>query len=370
MKDDTRGISDESLWNSLPLPLFIADDQGLITQANARAELFLNRPARRMIGRALSDILCPDPALLRGLAHVKTNAAPVYLNDVALLPEKHGHEANIQLSPLAGQVGRYLVLVHPHRIGGHIGRGSDANSAARSAIGMSDMLAHEIKNPLAGITGAAQLLEMSLPKEDHELCGLIVAESRRIVALLDQVAQFGNTRPPARKPMNIHDLLDRAQKSAQLGFARNMRFQVHYDPSLPATFVDGDQMIQVFLNLMKNAAEAAATSGTTGGSTGETGLITLKTSYDHGLRMRGADGQDTRLPLQVEIIDNGPGIPADIQRHMFKPFVSGRENGTGLGLALVSKIISDHASWIRVESRPGRTAFRLSLPIAPKKGAP
>jgi two-component system, NtrC family, nitrogen regulation sensor histidine kinase GlnL len=221
---------------------------------------------------------------------------------------------------------------------------------------MAEMLAHEIKNPLAGISGAAQLLAMGLSPEDQEMTDLIVEETRRIVKLLEQVEQFGNLRPPARRAINLHDALDRARRSALVGFGAKMIISEDYDPSLPATFADPDQLMQVFLNLLKNASEAAGTKG---------GNIRLRTFYDHKLRRRRKDGTGAALPLQVEIIDDGPGIPPDIAADIFEPFVSGRENGTGLGLALVSKIISDHEGWISVDSAPGRTAFRISLPLAP-----
>ncbi|MBV1903137.1 MAG: PAS domain-containing sensor histidine kinase, partial [Marinosulfonomonas sp.] len=216
---------------------------------------------------------------------------------------------------------------------------------------------HEIKNPLAGITGAAQLLAMNLPQDDLEMTDLIVAESRRIVGLLEQVEQFGNIRPPQRRAINIHDLLDRARKSARVGFAANMQITEDFDPSLPATYADGDQLLQVFLNLLKNAAEAAGKAG---------GTIRIRTFYDLSLRLRRKDGSGNALPLQVEIIDDGPGLPPEIAADIFEPFVSGRENGTGLGLALVSKIISEHDGWLTVDSVPGRTVFRISLPVAPK----
>ncbi len=157
--------------------------------------------------------------------------------------------------------------------------------------------------------------------------------------------------------MNVHDLLDRARKSAAVGFAANMKFVEEFDPSLPPTFVDADQMLQVFLNLFKNAAEAAGEGG---------GTLRLHTFYDMSLRLRRKDGTGGVLPLQIEITDDGPGIPPEIADDIFDPFISGRENGTGLGLALVSKIISDHGGWISVQSAPGRTAFRISLPLAPK----
>jgi len=198
-----------------------------------------------------------------------------------------------------------------------------------------------------------------LKPEDLELTDLIVGESRRIVKLLEQVEQFGNLRPPDLQAVNLHDVLDRARRSALLGFGADMTIIEQYDPSLPMAWADGDQMLQVVLNLLKNASEAAGRGG---------GTIWLHSFYEHSFRLRRSDGSGRSLPLQFEIIDDGPGLPQDIAGDVFDPFVSGRENGTGLGLALVSKIISDHDGWISVESVPGRTVFRISLPVAPKEG--
>jgi two-component system nitrogen regulation sensor histidine kinase GlnL len=266
----------------------------------------------------------------------------------------------VQIGPLADDPGRLLLMIEARDIADRLGRAQSVKRAAKSAIGMSEMLAHEIKNPLAGITGAAQLLSMGLKGDDLELTELIVAESRRIVKLLEQVEQFGNLRPPECRAVNVHDVLDRARRSAAVGFAAHMHIREDYDPSLPSAWADRDQLLQVFLNLLKNAAEAAGPGG---------GTLHLRTFYDHALRLRDGDGPGHALPLQVEIIDDGPGLPPDLAADVFEPFVSGRENGTGLGLALVSKIISDHAGWIAVESVPGRTVFRVSLPRVPKDTA-
>jgi two-component system nitrogen regulation sensor histidine kinase GlnL len=196
-----------------------------------------------------------------------------------------------------------------------------------------------------------------MPQEDLEFTDLIVAETRRIVKLLEQVEQFGNLSAPERKSVNIHDVLDRARRSALLGFGAHMKIIEDYDPSLPLALGDPDQLLQVVLNLIKNASEAA--------NPAQGGTIRLHTYYEHSFRMRRADGTGQSLPLQVEIIDDGPGLPEEIRGDIFDPFVSGRENGTGLGLALVSKIVSDHDGWISVDSVPGRTVFRMSLPRAP-----
>jgi two-component system nitrogen regulation sensor histidine kinase GlnL len=196
---------------------------------------------------------------------------------------------------------------------------------------------------------------MNLAREDLELTDLIVAESRRIVKLLEQVEQFGNLTPPERAAVNLHDVLDRARRSALLGFGARMRIIEDYDPSLPLAWGDKDQLLQVILNLVRNASEAAGENG---------GTIRLHSYYEHSFRLRRADGRGIALPLQIEVIDDGPGLPAHIADDVFDPFVSGRENGTGLGLALVNKIISEHEGWISVTSVPGRTVFRVSLPRA------
>jgi two-component system nitrogen regulation sensor histidine kinase GlnL len=231
-------------------------------------------------------------------------------------------------------------------------------TAARSAIGMAEMLAHEIKNPLAGIRGAAQVMGMNASPEDREMAEMIVSETRRIVALLEQVERFGDTSAPKLAPINVHDVLENVRRSAAVGFARNIVLLPDYDPSLPFALADADQLTQVCLNLVKNAAEAL---GETPNPT-----IRLHTYYDHTLRLPpdDLDPGGRALPLQIVIEDNGPGLPSAIADQIFEPFVSGRENGTGLGLALVSKIITDHGALIRVDSRPGRTSFRISLPKA------
>lgn len=348
----------DTIWTSLPVPAFVLDETDSIADLNPPAEQFLNASARSVRGQPVFDRLAIDTPLETALDRVRNNLSPLFINSVDV---SGGNAApvicNIQIAPLTGLPGHVLLMLEPRQIADRLGRAHSVTSAAKSAIGMAEMLAHEIKNPLAGITGAAQLLSMNLMPPDRELTDLIVAESRRIVTLLEQVEQFGNLAPPNRRAVNIHDLLDRARKSASVGFAAHMKISEDFDPSLPSTYVDADQMLQVLLNLLKNAAQAA----------GKGGNIRLRSFYDMSLRLRRRDGSGGSLPLQIEIIDDGPGLPPEIAGNIFEPFVSGRENGTGLGLALVSKIISEHGGWIAVESVPGRTVFRISLPVAPKE---
>ena len=348
----------ETLWGSLPIPGLIIDADDRIAEVNAAGELFLNVSEKLLRGAPVWDRLHVDAPLDEAVQRVRRSNADLFVNTVDVgSGEKPPSQCNVQIAPVVDQPGYILNLLEPREIADRMGRGMNTKSAAKSAIGMAEMLTHEIKNPLAGITGAAQLLSMNLSSEDVELTDLIVAESRRIVKLLEQVEQFGNLRPPLRKPVNIHDLLDRAQKSAAVGFAAHMKIEEAFDPSLPPTFADGDQLLQVFLNLLKNAAEAQKAGGT----------IRIKTYYELSLRIERDDGSRKAVPLQIEIIDDGPGLPPELEGDIFEPFVSGRDNGTGLGLALVSKIVAEHDGWIAVESSPGKTVFRISLPVAPKE---
>lgn len=346
------------LWASLPVPAILIDPEDRLIDLNPAAEQFLNASEKMLRGQPVFDRLAVDAPLEQVFERVRANHSTLYINEVDVgTGDRAPVICNLQAAPLADREGVILLLISPREFADRMGRGQGMKTAARSAIGMAEMLAHEIKNPLAGITGAAQLLSMNLASEDVELADLIVEETRRIVKLLEQVEQFGNLRPPEQKPVNIHDVLDRARRSALLGFAARMTILEDYDPSLPATLGDADQLLQVVLNLLKNAAEAAGD---------RPGTIRLRTFYDATLRLRRVDGSGTRLPLQIEITDDGPGIPPEMVGDIFDPFVSGRENGTGLGLALVSKIIADHQGWISVDSVPGRTTFRMSLPVAPK----
>ncbi|WBU60796.1 two-component system sensor histidine kinase NtrB [Paracoccus albus] len=357
-------------FDALPLPGLMLDDGLRLVGLNDAAELWLNLSRRSALGHKLDDEMiqsrmriAPDIAPL--IRRVHDNHGPVgqprvrfELGDRAGSHQPRFGDLHLGAAPdsLPGGV---IVLIAPTDAAEVMEPGHAARKAARQAIGMAEMLAHEIKNPLSGIRGAAQLLSMNVGDEDREFTDLIVTESRRIVALLDQVERFGDTTAPNLKTVNLHDILERARRSAELGFARNLEVITEYDPSLPDALGDDDQLMQVALNLLKNAAEVLEKG--VGGRT-----IRIRTFYDGALRLGPTPDfpRGRKLPLQIEIEDDGPGIPDAISAQIFEPFVSGRENGTGLGLALVSKIVTDHGGWLRVDSRPGRTIFRFSLPKA------
>jgi len=290
---------------------------------------------------------------------VRSSNSPVNEYKVDLGTPRIGGDRQVDLhvAPLTERPGHIVVMLQERTIADKMDRQLTHRSAARSVIALAAMLAHEIKNPLSGIRGAAQLLEQSAEDDDRSLTQLICDETDRIVKLVDRMEVFADERPVEREPVNIHVVLDHVKRLAQSGFARHIKFVEDYDPSLPPVLGNRDQLIQVFLNLVKNAAEAIADNA----SDGE---ICLTTAFRPGVRLT-VPGQQTRisLPLEFCVRDNGPGVPDDLMPHLFDPFVTTKPTGSGLGLALVSKIVGDHGGIIECESQPRRTIFRVLMPV-------
>ncbi len=345
----------ETLWQSLPTPALMLDEQLAIRAVNTAAESFFDASERHLEGRSLARLAGEDSRIADLARQVIRTSTKTAEYEVELLwPEAPARLVDIHAAPAIGQSG-VLILIAPRAIAQTMDRSLTHRNAARSVAGMAAMLAHEVKNPLAGISGAAELLESSVGDGDRELTQLIRDEAKRIGALMARVEQFGDIGPGRRELVNIHDVLDRSRRAAKAGFASHVRFVEEYDPSLPPTIGDPDQLMQAVLNLLKNAAEAAPQVG---------GVVQIRTAYRVGMKVRTPAGKSESLPLQVSITDNGPGVPEDLRRHIFEPFVSSKSSGSGLGLALVSKIVADHGGIVACESEPGWTRFRLSLPVA------
>ena len=345
-----------ALLDSLSEAIVVVDGNSLVHYANLSAEQFFGVGRTRLVGHPLDEFVPQDTPLFSLLEQVLATGGAVAENGVTLSSPRIGNRfCALRLSPVVDSDGLVAVSLAEQSIARSIDRQMSHRSAARSVSALAAMLAHEVKNPLSGIRGAAQLLEQSVPDSERELTGLICEETDRIVALVDRMEAFADGRPIDRSPTNIHQVLNHVLRVSQNGFGKNVRFIETYDPSLPDVHGDRDQLIQVFLNLVKNACEAPGD--------GER-EIELSTAYRHGLRLA-VPGQSAKvnLPLVVSVRDNGRGVSDEIRAHLFDAFVTNKPTGTGLGLALVAKIINDHGGAIEFESEPGRTVFKVMLPL-------
>jgi two-component system nitrogen regulation sensor histidine kinase GlnL len=350
----------ETLLGALPHPLLVVGPELKIQYVNMAAEDFFQMSARMLCRRALTDIVSFGSPLLALVDQVQRNDTTLNEYGVELGSFRFEDPKLVDLysGPLPEAPGHVLVMLQQRSMAQMIERQLTHRGAARSVSGLAAVLAHEIKNPLSGIRGAAQLLESERTEGDRTLTQLICTESDRICKLVDRMEIFGDERPLQREPVNIHDVLDHVKKLATSGFARQIKFVENYDPSLPPVPGNRDKLIQVFLNLVKNAAEAI-------GDKRADGQITLSTSFRPGVRLSVAGSQArVSLPLEISVEDNGGGVSSDLMPHLFDPFVTTKPSGTGLGLALVAKIIGDHGGIIECDSRPRSTVFRALMPMA------
>jgi two-component system, NtrC family, nitrogen regulation sensor histidine kinase GlnL len=356
-----RELEAELILAALPDPVMVIDRGGCIRFVNPAAEQFLGSGAAAICGTALAGFVAPHSPLLSLIASVWRGGNTISEYDMLLEGPRLGSRSVTIQGTLTGEGPDMLVLtLHERSMADMMDRHLTHRNAARSITAMAAMLAHEVKNPLSGIRGAAQLLEQEADAEGRTLTQLICDETDRIVALLDRMEAFSDHRPIERQAVNIHQVLDRVRKVAQSGFARHVRLIEEYDPSLPAVRGNHDLLVQVFLNLVKNAAEALVD--------GE-GEIILTTAYRHGIRLAVPGGEGRQhLPLMVSVTDNGAGIPEDLRPYLFDPFVTTKRHGTGLGLALVAKVIGDHGGVIEFDSQPRRTVFRVFLPVVAQDG--
>jgi two-component system nitrogen regulation sensor histidine kinase GlnL len=349
----------DAVLDALPHPVIMVSADGRVANANAAAESFFEASLPLLRRHRLGDLVPFGSPLLALIDQVRARGAAVNEYKVDLgTPRNPGERlVDLHVAPLPERPDHVVVMLQERTIADKMDRQLTHRGAARSVTALAAMLAHEIKNPLSGIRGAAQLLEQSVGDEDRALTRLICDEADRIVKLVDRMEVFTDERPVERESVNIHVVLEHVKRLTHSGIARHIKFLEEYDPSLPPVLANRDQLIQVFLNLVKNAAEAI-------GENAADGEIQLSTAFRPGVRLS-LPGTKTRvsLPLEFCVKDNGPGVPEDILPHLFDPFVTTKPTGSGLGLALVSKIIGDHGGIIECESQPRRTIFRVLMPI-------
>lgn len=354
--EDTHGFDPVSVLSALPFAVLAVDSDTRIHFMNGAAEQFFEQGASGLIGGRLDRLLPAHSPLFSLIAQAAGGQTSVAEYDVSLtFPQNRTRNLAITAAPLADGSPLTVVSLHEQSIARRINSQIAHRNAARSVTGLAALLAHEVKNPLSGIRGAAQLLETAVSDEDDlGLTRLICEETDRICDLVDRMGLFSDGEI-SRSAVNIHLVLERVRRVAEAGFGRHVEFVEEYDPSLPPVYGNADQLIQVFLNIVKNACEAVPAGK---------GKIVLRTAYQHGIRLALPGGASrVQLPLIVSITDNGAGIPPDVASNLFDPFVTSKTDGSGLGLALVAKVVGDHGGIVEFETDENGTEFRLRLPM-------
>ncbi|MEM6383554.1 MAG: ATP-binding protein [Pseudomonadota bacterium] len=365
LSGDDKAARQVLLLNALPHPAILIDRDCNVLEVNDAAEMFFRTSLAIMRREGLRAFVPFGSPLFDAIDQVVSDQAPMTAYGVDLATPRHPEDMLVDVYATPIFAGRSEgtsaptsigLMLHPQARTQKLDRQLTSQSSARSVSGLAAMLGHEIKNPLSGIRGAAQLLEGSVEEDDRALTQLITDEADRIVKLVDRMEVFSDERPVERGPVNIHTVLEHVKRLAETGFASHISFIERYDPSLPMLLANRDQMVQVFLNLVKNASEAI-------GQAAE-GEIVLSTAFKPGIRLS-VPGSARRmtLPLEFSVRDNGPGIPRDLLPNLFDPFVTTKSNGSGLGLALVAKIIRDHGGIVECESAGRGATFRVMMPV-------
>lgn len=347
-----------SILDAIPHPVLMIGPDNKIEYANQASEEFFRSSVAHICRNRIDQYLPFGSPALPLIEQVRREQSGINEYRIDISSPRLGREKVVDIfgAPFPDDPTYVVLQLLPQSAAAKLDRQMTHRSAARTVIGLAAMLAHEIKNPLSGIRGAAQLLEMAGNIEDRSLTQLIKDETDRIVKLVDRMEVFSDERPLEKTAVNVHSVLEHVKRIGENGFASDIKIVELYDPSLPPVHGNRDQLVQVFLNLLKNAAESVH-----GRSDGE---VTISTGFRPGIHLSipGA-GQRVALPIELCIQDNGPGISDEIRAHIFDPFITTKTNGSGLGLALVAKIVGDHGGMVECESDQEGTTMRILLPV-------
>jgi two-component system nitrogen regulation sensor histidine kinase GlnL len=343
----------------LPLGVVLLAPGLRIVSANPAAEQFFGQSLRRLTGRCLTEWLDFEPQLSERIGGGET---PVSARGIDVAVRGRGtRRIDLTVSPLVDEPGWQLLTIHDNTATEALGE--DSSGAEAVTLRGPEILAHEIKNPLAGIRGAAQLLARKVDDKDRALTSLIADEVDRIVTLIDQMQTLSRRTPVPVGPCNLHEVIRRASAvlaAAQGEGGRHLRIEEEFDPSLPPVLGSADGLVQVLINLLSNAREACDGAAE--------GRLVVRTRFASGLQLRSSNGGEAvRLPIELRVSDNGPGVDPAMREHIFEPFVTTKKTGQGLGLALVRKLVRDMNGRISHErdEAAGWTHFRIHLPVAP-----
>jgi two-component system nitrogen regulation sensor histidine kinase GlnL len=344
---------------SLPLAIVMLAPGLRIAAANPAAEQFFGQSLRRLSGRKLTDMLSfAEPRLAERIGDSEN---PVSAREITVsVPGQGNRQLDVTVTPIADEPGWQMLTLHDTNTEA---MGEDAGGDANAVLRAPEILAHEIKNPLAGIRGAAQLLARKVGDTDRALTGLIADEVDRIAKLIDQMQTLSRRTTAPVEPCNLHEAARRAaaiiDAAGSAGVTSEVRIEEEFDPSLPPVLGSPDGLVQVLINLIANAREACRD--------GAKPRVIVRTRFASGLQLHSARaGKPVRLPIELRVSDNGPGIDPAMREHIFEPFVTTKKTGQGLGLALVRKLVRDMNGRISHERDDARgwTHFRVHLPLA------
>mgnify|MGYP002651850317 CR=1 FL=1 len=344
---------------SLPLAVFVLAPDLVVSSVNPAAEQLSGKGARRLVGRNVAEIFAFDEPLILG--RLAEGEAQLFARDAQVrVLGQPTRRLDVMTAPVTHSPGWQMLMLHEAiGVDALSGDGGSAGAGEGVALRAPEVLAHEIKNPLAGIRGAAQLLDRKLEGGDKALTGLITAEVDRIAKLIDQMQSLSRRSQEPAAPLNLHEAVRHAQAIVAASSSGTIVVEEEFDPSLPPVMANGDALVQVLLNLMTNAREACEGS--------KPPRIAVRTRFASGIQLHaGPGGKPLRLPIELRVSDNGPGIDPKLRDHIFEPFVTAKKSGQGLGLALVQKLVREmhgRISHDRDEEK-GWTHFRLHLPVA------